>query len=157
MTEDIAKRTMCVGFLFNGRRVLLVNKNKPDWQRGLWNGVGGVIEEEETPIAGMVREFFEETKMQTLPGDWRHFATEFEPFGAVVHFYHADMSPRANHVMPSCNDVGEALMWCHCDDIYRLKVLGNLSWLIPLARDPRRFTRPLSIEAVGDIRTVPTW
>ena len=36
-----------LGFLFNPQHtsVVLVKKNRPDWQRGFYNGVGGHVEE----------------------------------------------------------------------------------------------------------------
>ena len=46
-----------LGFAFNKnfREVLLILKNKPQWQKGLYNGIGGKIEEGELPIEAMVR------------------------------------------------------------------------------------------------------
>ena len=51
------------GFLFSkdASHVVLIKKINPQWQNGLFNGVGGKIETNETSIAAMVREFFEET------------------------------------------------------------------------------------------------
>jgi 8-oxo-dGTP diphosphatase len=42
-----------VGFLFNeGKtKVVLIKKNRPDWQKGYFNGVGGKIEGDETPAS----------------------------------------------------------------------------------------------------------
>ena len=51
------------GFLFSEDRqqVLLIQKIKPAWQKGLFNGVGGKIEDfDETSLAAMIREFKEE-------------------------------------------------------------------------------------------------
>lgn len=52
-----------LGFMFdwNAEHVVLIQKTKPKWQEGLLNGVGGKIEEGETPYEAMVREFEEET------------------------------------------------------------------------------------------------
>ena len=52
-----------VGFLLNYDRtqVVLIRKNRPAWQAGHLNGVGGKIEMGETPIEAMTREFEEET------------------------------------------------------------------------------------------------
>jgi 8-oxo-dGTP diphosphatase len=48
-----------VGFLFNESldQIALIRKEKPDWQRGKINGIGGKIEENESPEQAMRREF----------------------------------------------------------------------------------------------------
>lgn len=74
-----------VGFAFNPKKtqVVLIKKNKPDWQRGKLNGVGGKVEKMipetelqrahiETPHQAMVREFQEETGALLLK--WHRFA-----------------------------------------------------------------------------------
>lgn len=52
-----------LGFLFTKERnqVVLIQKQRPFWQKGYWNGVGGKLEENETPQDAMVRECEEET------------------------------------------------------------------------------------------------
>jgi hypothetical protein len=52
-----------LGFVFSedSSRVLLVWKNRPAWQAGKLNGIGGKIEAGETPLQAMQREFREET------------------------------------------------------------------------------------------------
>lgn len=64
-----------LGFLFDkkGEKVLLIEKNRPAWQAGFLNGVGGKIEPNETPIQAMVREFKEEAF--TVINDWCYFAS----------------------------------------------------------------------------------
>jgi len=51
---------MVVGFCFtlNQQLVVLILKNKPEWQRGKLNGVGGKIkiDTDESPLDAMVRE-----------------------------------------------------------------------------------------------------
>lgn len=56
-----------LGFAFSedDRSVLLILKNRPAFQAGKWNGVGGKIEPSETAQQAMVREFREETGL-----DW---------------------------------------------------------------------------------------
>src|SRR5690606_37644269 len=71
-------------------RVLLIRKNRPTWQAGKLNGIGGKIERGETPAEAMRREFREEAGLDrtdwqeclTLTGpDWRgHF---FRAFGDI--------------------------------------------------------------------------
>jgi 8-oxo-dGTP diphosphatase len=59
-----------LGFYFDGDRVLLINKTKPEWQRGKLNGLGGTIETGEAPLLAMVREFKEESGIDTNPTQW---------------------------------------------------------------------------------------
>lgn len=40
--------------------VWLIKKNKPEWQKGCLNGIGGKIESGESPIEAMIREIKEE-------------------------------------------------------------------------------------------------
>lgn len=52
------KYTLC--FIRKGNQLLLLNRKKSP-NMGLWNGVGGKIETNETPLEGIVRETLEET------------------------------------------------------------------------------------------------
>jgi 8-oxo-dGTP diphosphatase len=70
-----------VGLLFSEDResVALVHKNRPEWQAGKWNGVGGKVELGERVEEAMRREFLEEAGV-SLPSRewlvrWRQFAT----------------------------------------------------------------------------------
>ena len=51
-----------VGLVFDASntKVLLVRKNRPNWQVGKLNGIGGKVEEGETPYEAVVRECEEE-------------------------------------------------------------------------------------------------
>jgi 8-oxo-dGTP diphosphatase len=64
-----------LGFAFNADRskLVLIKKNRPTWQAGKLNGVGGKIESGETAIDAMCREFFEECGVQTTAEDWHHY------------------------------------------------------------------------------------
>ena len=54
-----------LGFQFNndGDRVALIKKGRPEWQAGLWNGIGGGVERGEPVKLAMEREFQEETEL----------------------------------------------------------------------------------------------
>src|SRR5690606_7863558 len=79
--------------------VCLIRKQKPDWQKGLLNGVGGKIEDSDGSTAitrwdviqqrAMAREFFEETGVSVMPADWHRFHTMKFANGAVVHCFTA--------------------------------------------------------------------
>lgn len=66
-----------IGFMFdyNIQNVVLIEKNRPAWQAGRLNGVGGHIEKYEKPIDAMIREFYEETNTKTMKEDWKHVLT----------------------------------------------------------------------------------
>ncbi|MGG5812563.1 NUDIX domain-containing protein [Falsiroseomonas sp. CW058] len=54
------------------RSVMMIRKLRPSWQAGLLNGVGGRIEDGETPAAAMRREGWEEAGVDL---DWSPLAT----------------------------------------------------------------------------------
>ena len=67
-----------MGFCFSTdlKKVALVKKNRPKWQAGLWNGIGGHVEDEEEATAAMQREFEEETGVAVeQQGPWRLVST----------------------------------------------------------------------------------
>jgi 8-oxo-dGTP diphosphatase len=91
-----------LGFAFNYDRthVLLVWKNRPRWQNGLLNGIGGKIEANEFPFAAMKREFYEETGLDSeMHGiDWvyvgkKHRAAMYDnqPGSYALHMFAAYM------------------------------------------------------------------
>lgn len=80
-----------VGFMFNTERnaVVLIEKNRPDWQKGKLNGVGGKIEPTDASEAhAMSREFFEETGVGLASEAWTLFAILKAP-DAVIHVFKA--------------------------------------------------------------------
>jgi hypothetical protein len=55
-----------VGLAFDDEgRVALIEKNRPAWQRGLLNGIGGKIEGDEMPVETMIREA--DRKLASVP------------------------------------------------------------------------------------------
>jgi 8-oxo-dGTP diphosphatase len=67
----------CLGFLFDEYldNVVLIKKERPDWQKGKLNGVGGKIEEGEIPAVAMSREFKEETGVVISVENWSLFGS----------------------------------------------------------------------------------
>ncbi len=64
-----------VGFAFDAdlKEVALIRKKTPEWQAGLLNGLGGHVDEGETPEQAMVREFYEEGGVETNVDHWVYF------------------------------------------------------------------------------------
>lgn len=56
------------------KKVVLILKTHPEFQKDKFNGIGGEIQGDETPPQAMVREFYEETGVQTLSEDWDFYA-----------------------------------------------------------------------------------
>ena len=59
--------------------MLLICKQRPAFQKGLWNGVGGKIERGETPAEAMRREFAEEVAGFAEQPNWQQFAVMSDP------------------------------------------------------------------------------
>lgn len=119
-----------VGFLFNEKRdrVLLIQKERPSWQKGLWNGVGGKIEENETRDHAMVREFEEETGLYV--DYWRFYAV-IRGVSYTVYFYYA-VSLEFDVAKTTTDEI---ILDFPIKDIPELAAIPNLVWLIPMALD----------------------
>lgn len=133
MEHVIMTKYYTVGFMFNAARdqVVLIKKNRPDWQKGLLNGVGGHIRPDEHSTQGMVREFKEETGAITEFNDWLCFCKlNCMKHGAMVYFYTATGEYAFDMARTTEDEVIEKF---HVDEIPWRRALANLRWLIPLA------------------------
>jgi 8-oxo-dGTP diphosphatase len=126
------KKLYVVGFLFSEEcdRVALVRKNRPEWQAGKLNGIGGKIEANETPDEAMVREFEEETGM--MVPKWEEFCT-LEGDNSLVYCF------KAIGDVTQVRTVETERIEVH--SVERLlnfnysEALPNLRWLIPMAME----------------------
>lgn len=118
-----------VGFYFVEQgNVVLIRKNKPEWQAGKLNGVGGLVEPNEAPVDAIVREFREEAGKQTRSDDWRFFAV-LKCAECDIHFYCAHGLFTG---VKTATD--ERIEFINVDELAeRNDILPNLRWLIPLA------------------------
>ena len=66
--------------------VALIRKNRPAWQAGKLNGIGGHIEPGEFPIDAMIREFYEETGAKTKMSTWAYVMTLRFPYAELEVF-----------------------------------------------------------------------
>lgn len=109
--------------------VALVRKNKPKWQAGRLNGIGGGIEDGETPFMAMKREWHEETGF--AHDNWTQFAQIHFP-ETIVHFF-KDIVWKLP-VFPAVNDIGELIeIWPVDIAMSELSIIPNLKWLLPMA------------------------
>ncbi len=127
-------RYVC-GFLFSPdyEVVALIKKNKPDFLKGYFNGIGGHIEEGEYSHDAMVREFEEETGVHISL--WDYFCTleGSDEDGNLfnVEFYKA-IDNNYSYVESKTD---EEVALCTTELIIngKQKVFNNLKWLIPMA------------------------
>lgn len=78
-------KDLVLGFRFDEaeQQVVLIRKNRPEWQRGKLNGVGGKVEHGETDVEAMVREFEEEASLTTYIDEWEEMGDINGDFGVV--------------------------------------------------------------------------
>ena len=125
---DSDRTEYVVGFLFDVHKaqVLLIEKQRPAWQHGRLNGIGGHIEPGETPLAAMRREFKEEAGLDIA--DWELAVVMTGKMWKVYFFSASGDVFRAR----AQTDERVGVEWSR---ILPLNVLPNLRWLIPLCLD----------------------
>jgi len=122
-----------LGFLFsrNKQFVALIKKNKPEWQKGLLNGIGGKVEGGEDIYNAMQREFKEETGVDIER--WLHFAKlEGEDF--VV-----DVFKAFNDNVLNVNTMTEETVYLFDLNFITLPTISNIPWLLEMALDDSKF------------------
>jgi 8-oxo-dGTP diphosphatase len=119
-----------VGFLMDATRVVLIRKNRPAWQAGLYNGVGGHIEPGETPLQAMAREFREETGLTVVPEYWNYFL-RLVGNDSSIWFYRARVPSADLNKVQTMTD--EEVRIVPLDEVHLLNVIPNLRWILPFA------------------------
>jgi len=117
------------GLLYSddGLRVALILKNRPTWQAGLYNAIGGKVEAGESSFDAMKREFIEEAGVDI---DWDLRITLEGP-DYKVHFFSCHNSEAMNYLQTCTDEVVEVV------DAYDLpeNIVPNLWWIIPMMND----------------------
>lgn len=143
----------CLGFVKDSVTldVPLIYKLKPEIHRGKYNGVGGKLEEGESALESMVREFQEEIGEYVPAEKWTYRGRLEAPDGVVYCF-------TAVHDLKNPKDVenGNDLMWFSLetfnsfgnvpngDDI----LVPNLEWLIRLCFDEEYLNFVISYKSI---------
>ena len=119
------------GFLFSDhyKLVALIEKQKPAWQKGKLNAIGGKIEPGETPAEAMRREFREETGVDIE--SWRRYVVLNGP-GFIVHFFFTTVTERKLREVQTTTE--EVVGIYDAGDLDAISTIPNLKWLIPMAR-----------------------
>lgn len=131
-----------LGFLFSYGfgEVVLIRKNKPEWQAGKLNGLGGSIEPaDKSPLSAMRREFKEECGADI--DNWGKFATMEGPGWRVDCF--VAFRSRAYLYATVCTATEEKVGVYEPETFYDLdkeafsteELLPNVFWLMSMARE----------------------
>ncbi|MCI0563502.1 MAG: NUDIX domain-containing protein [Nitrososphaera sp.] len=123
-----------LGFYFSEdlKNLVLIGKRRPPWQAGKFNGVGGKIEDGESPYVAMVREFREETGVHTPPSDWSLRAT-MTGSDWKVYVFAGRAFDSTIRLVPQPEE--EEVPVIFPVDKIPENVIPNLRWLIPLCLD----------------------
>ncbi len=132
------------GFMYSNdkKRVVLIRKNQPQWQKGYLNGVGGKIELNETPQQAIVREFEEETGVVTDELEWTLFSIIRRDLEYEVYFFFCVSDKVYDAKTTEAEEIG-------LYEVSRLpnNVIANLKWLIPISLDNNiEYDKPLIIK-----------
>jgi 8-oxo-dGTP diphosphatase len=107
--------------------VLLIRKNRPAWQAGKLNGVGGKVEASDAEaLAAMVREFREEAGLEIA--EW-HDVLTLTAAGWHTHFY------RAFGDIDAARAMTDEPLEIHPTRELPRDTIPNLHWMIPLMLD----------------------
>jgi 8-oxo-dGTP diphosphatase len=141
MNKSITKYVL--GFLFKAddSSVVLIRKTKPKWQAGLLNGIGGKMEDGENPAQAMIREFAEETGVDTSDIGWTQFC-EISGEDFVVYCFKTssdDLWKNVEDKIPAHSSepdkIIEYIFVMHPLQLKPNDCVSNLLWLIAMAMD----------------------
>ena len=121
-----------LGFIFNKSlcRVALMEKERPLWQKGKLNGIGGKIEANETSAACIVRETREESGLESKEKDWL----------CVANLSGMDWSVDVYALVHDGNEkevatkTDEKVGWYEIAALPK-EIISNIPWLVGLAVD----------------------
>lgn len=135
------KLTYVVGFMFSAdhSQLALIRKSKPEWQAGKLNGIGGKVDPGEDATAAMVREFFEESGVETTPRQWHHF---LELNGGDE--FQVDCFVTSGDLLALKSTEEEQIEISFTAALHPLRqdVVENLPWIVGLAIDHLSDRRP---------------
>ncbi len=128
-----------VGFPLNekGDTTILIKKNRPEWQKGYWNGIGGHIEEGETPSEAMSREFLEEAGAVVKPENWTCYMILTDRDWKVYFFY-------TTINLDCCQQKTDEKIFRFATSYLPANCISGLFWLVPIAVYHREFPQEFS-------------
>lgn len=119
-----------LAFIFNEdlSKILLIEKNRPEWQKGFLNGIGGKCEPNEPPLQCINREVFEECGLNNIIFNKIGIIDGIE---YVVYVYNARISHKIFNVAISKTD--EKISSYDIKNLESKNLLPSVKYLIPIA------------------------
>ncbi|MCT7467983.1 NUDIX domain-containing protein [Aliarcobacter cryaerophilus] len=74
-----------VGIITDNKEILLLKKNNPDWQKGLYNGIGGKVELNTTPLETIIKKCQEEFGVNI--SNWIELDSEISSSGIEIVYF----------------------------------------------------------------------
>ena len=79
-----------VGIITDNEEILLLKKNNPDWQKGLYNGIGGKVELNTTPLETIIKKCQEELGVNI--SNWIELDSEISSSGIEIVYFLATLN-----------------------------------------------------------------
>ena len=129
--------TYTLAFIKYQQDILMLNRIKPPWL-GLWNGLGGKIQANESPMASIIRELEEEMGITFSPLDimdkgvltWN----DFEANGQGIHMFVIELKKPLSQTFPRMTDEGildlKSFEWIM--DEMNYGVAPNIPYFLPV-------------------------
>ncbi len=124
-----------IGFVFDEfkEQVLLILKERPEWQKGKYNGLGGLIEENESPKQAMIRECKEECGLYIE--DWEHVLTLSCP-NLLLNYYRTFVEMAIFEL--ACSQTDELVLpvdsYRYLEEYYE-RTVRPTNWILLMAMD----------------------
>jgi 8-oxo-dGTP diphosphatase len=128
--------TYTLAFIRRNDDILLINRNKKPW-KGAWNGVGGKIQNDESPLECIIREIREETNIIVHPNQiidkgiltWTHFDAN----GNGLHLFMVEVDEDLEYLTPRKTEEGildwKSIAWIN--DYENEGIAKNIPYFLP--------------------------
>jgi len=135
-----------LGFIFDSshKKVLLVHKQKPEWQKGKINGIGGKLEDGESHVACISRETREESCLIIPEDAWVFLGLLSTKNSWRIHTY---MTTYEGEMTDAQKGDHEEIEWFSCDELPE-ECIANLRWIIPFAQEQFMATHTCTFDVV---------
>lgn len=123
-----------LGFVFDYQKnyVVVIKKNRPDWQKGKFNGIGGKMNIGENPERAMIREFEEETGCFIPSSQWTQTIKLCKKGEYEVYIFTAYLEAPFDEVETTTDEKVQVFPVKQILLGGRIDFIPNLQWIIPL-------------------------